>query len=135
VRFSAEIEQLHPTILWMRRELVFWDIPPAVLKKLELVVEEAFLNIIQHAYKGQKGVIDISLTANASQVIVSIQDHGPPFDPLSVQAKIDPDMPIELRELGGLGIAMIRNFMDEVRYERKGEDNVLTLIKNYKNPS
>jgi anti-sigma regulatory factor (Ser/Thr protein kinase) len=129
VRFAAKIDQLHPMILWVRTQLSGVSLDNSTRKKIELVLEEAVVNIIQHAYPGKEGEVELQIQTHASAIRIVLKDRGPPFDPLSVEAKIDPDMPLELRELGGLGIPMIRKFVDEIDYMRENGYNVLTLVK------
>lgn len=131
MRFPAQVEQLHPIILWMRKTLSCLSLEPSVLKKMELALEEALVNIIHHAYKNKGGDVDLTIATSPHQVTLVIKDQGPPFNPLTAETKFDPTLSLEERELGGLGIQMMRQFMDEVRYKRDGSQNVLTLIKKY----
>lgn len=129
MRFRAQVEELHPMIRWLRAELA--DLEPSVLSKIELVSEEALMNIIHHAYKDGVGEIEMTLKASSHQVIIVIKDQGPPFNPLTAETKFDPTLSLEEREVGGLGIPIMRQFMDEVNYKRADGKNILTLIKTY----
>ncbi len=98
--------------------------------QVEVTVEEIFVNIASYAYNGEPG--EVTLTARISgdpeSLTVVFEDGGAPFDPLS---KKDPDLsiPIEERRIGGLGIYLIKDNMDDIRYEYKGRKNVLTITK------
>lgn len=99
------------------------------ISRLELAVEEALVNVFNHAYDEQTradGAVFCEVTIRADGLTVEIIDHGPPFDPLALP---DPDTALEIdqRQPGGLGILLIKTLVDEVRYRREGGRNVLTL--------
>ena len=100
------------------------------ISHLELGLEEILINIINHAYKesGIDGEIEITCRLTDSQtLIVEIKDSGKPFDIFSVH---EPDLNagIEDRQVGGLGIFLVKQLMDEVRYSREQDRNKLTFI-------
>jgi serine/threonine-protein kinase RsbW len=99
--------------------------------KVQLAVDEACSNIIEHACEGECGEeIEITCTASDDQLTVMIRDHGEPFDPDNVPMP-DLDADLEDRPVGGLGIFLMKRLMDEIRYEvLGGAGNVLTLVKN-----
>jgi anti-sigma regulatory factor (Ser/Thr protein kinase) len=106
------------------------EFDPPTLRKVELASEEALVNIIRHAYQELPGEIEIEVRAFPhSHVEIVIQDRGPPFDPLEEDREVDRTSSLEEREEGGLGIIFIRKYMDDVRYQRRGDQNVLTLVK------
>lgn len=94
----------------------------------QLAVEEALTNVIMHGYKGRTGTITISCHATHGLVEVQIEDNGLPFDPLSVP---EPDLTgdVEDRHIGGLGIFLIRQVMDEIVYRYENGKNILVLVK------
>jgi serine/threonine-protein kinase RsbW len=100
---------------------------------VEMAVDEACSNIIEHAYKGiQDGDIECTCDSNEAALTVILRDHGQAFDISSVPV---PDIAsaLEDRKIGGLGVFLIRKLMDTVRYERLGEaGNVLTMIRERK---
>ena len=96
---------------------------------IQLALEEAVVNAMNYAYAaGTEGEIRVKAEGDASAIKFEIRDRGIPFDPTLAD---DPDitLPAEERKEGGLGIFLIRNYMDEVRYERVGQENILTLTK------
>jgi len=97
---------------------------------VELAVDEACSNIIEHAYGlEQRGEIECTCTAANDHLTVILRDHGKPFNP-SAAAEPDLSSGIDKRPLGGLGVYLMRQFMDEVRYESFGEaGNLLTMVK------
>lgn len=94
-----------------------------------LSLEEAVANVMKYAYEaGTEGKIRVVATIGASAITFTVRDSGVAFDPT---AAADPDvsLPADEREVGGLGIYLIKHYMDEVRYERIGHENILTLTK------
>lgn len=95
--------------------------------ELNLVAEECFINIVEHAFEDSAGHrIELSLEVQDGTVTMTFEDDGVAFDPLSVP-EFDPATPMEQRRVGGLGVHLVRNIMDEVRYERVGGKNRLTM--------
>ena len=101
------------------------------INRIELAVDEACSNIIDHAYSGQRGeiAIEISGERNHSLIIVII-DQGKPFDPGSVQ-EYAPSASLDEAKVGGLGLHLMRQTMDQVCFEFgvPGVGNRLTMQK------
>ncbi len=95
---------------------------------IDVVVEEIYVNIAHYAYPGSSGKAVIRADGT-DEVRITFIDEGIPFDPL---AKADPDVTLsaEERQIGGLGIFMVKKMMDDVIYERKDGKNILTCVKN-----
>ena len=108
-----------------------YDIPVGLQTKIELVVEELFVNIAKYAYKDNTGTvqIDCHVSQNPNVLHLTFKDSGIPFNPL---AKEDPDVTLsaEDREIGGLGIFLTKKYMDTIDYQYENKMNVLTLTKN-----
>jgi len=96
---------------------------------LNLALEEAVTNVIVYAYPPKTdGLVDIEAIIHKDKIRFIISDSGRPFDP--TQAKeVDINQPLEDRPIGGLGIHLVRSIMDEVRYERTDDKNILYLVK------
>lgn len=96
---------------------------------LNLAVEEAVVNVMTYAYpEGTEGQVNIEVTIDSQQVTFVISDSGRPFDP-TAQGDVDTTLSAEERPIGGLGIYLVRQLMDDVRYERADGQNILTLCK------
>ena len=97
---------------------------------IQLATDEAASNIIEHAYVGMAdGVLDLSCGMKKQELVISLIDHGMPFDPADVPL---PDLQADLsdRKIGGLGIFLMRKLMDEVHYHSNADkSNILTMIK------
>ena len=100
------------------------------LSEIRLASEEALVNVINYAYPDKDGKIDVAVKPDPSKggVNIEISDSGIPFNPLSLPAP-DTKLPIEQRKIGGLGIFMIRKVMNDVKYRRDNDRNILTLVK------
>ncbi len=98
--------------------------------QLDIAVEEIYINIASYAYDGNEGPSEIIFdTVDNDNVSITFLDSGVPYNPL---AKEDPDITLSAaeRQIGGLGIFMVKQSMDDMKYEYKDGKNCLTLIKN-----
>ena len=108
------------------------DIETSLARKLRLGVEEAVVNVINYAYPADnEGNITINMMSDGHSLRFQIIDEGVAFDPTAKQ-KTDTTLSVEDRQIGGLGILLVRELMDSINYERTGGRNILTLIKKYK---
>lgn len=100
-----------------------------LLFKIRLSIEEVIENIVQYAYENGSGYLEVSTDREGDVLVISFADAGRPFDPL---AKPDPDITLsaEERPIGGLGIFLCKQLMDEMYYEYKDQRNVLTMRKD-----
>lgn len=99
---------------------------------INLALEEAVVNVVNYAYpEGTVGDIEMEVNADEKAITFILRDHGKPFDPTAAK-EVDITLPAEERQIGGLGIHLIRNYMDEVKYDYCDGQNVLTLVKNKK---
>jgi serine/threonine-protein kinase RsbW len=101
---------------------------------LYVSTDEVVSNAIAHGYPpGARGEIAVRLRRRPGSVLLEIEDDGAPFDPLQVPPP-DLTQPLDARPIGGLGIHLVRNLMDEVSYERRAGKNLLRLVKNVATP-
>ena len=96
---------------------------------LNLALEEAVSNVILYAYPpGSDGLVDVEAIIRKGQLDLVITDNGTPFDPTAV-ADADITLGVEERAIGGLGIFLVRNIMDTVKYRRDDGKNILSMTK------
>lgn len=106
------------------------DIPLPVIHKICIVIDELLNNIISYAYKDSKEhIVDINIKLTGEKLVIEITDDGFPFNPI-VMPPPDTKLGLEERELGGLGIHLVRNIMDDYQYKRSKGENIIVLIKN-----
>jgi serine phosphatase RsbU (regulator of sigma subunit)/anti-sigma regulatory factor (Ser/Thr protein kinase) len=104
------------------------QIPGKILANTKLAVDEACTNVVKHGYKGKSGFIEVVVTGNQREFSISIQDQGESFDLRNVKSP-DLKMYVETRKRGGLGVFLMNQLMDEVRYRGGVDGNVLTMSK------
>ena len=98
-------------------------------KKMNLAIEEAVVNVMKYAYPdGAEGEVRITAEANDVRLKIVISDDGQPFDP-TAYGKVDITKSAEDRDIGGLGIHLMRRIMDSINYERVDGQNIFTLCK------
>ncbi|MBQ9205734.1 MAG: SpoIIE family protein phosphatase [Treponema sp.] len=104
------------------------DCTPVIINKIDLAVEEIFVNIAHYAYNPTVGEAWISASFVDNTLTIIFKDNGKEFNPI---AKADPDITLsaEERDIGGLGIFLTKKFMDSVDYEYKNRQNILTIHK------
>lgn len=106
------------------------DIPAELNMPVNLALEEAVTNVMLYAYPGRNdGKVFVEFQKAGSRLIFTISDSGIAFDPTQ-QKEADITLSAEDRAIGGLGIHLVRQLMDEIRYERINDKNILTLIKH-----
>ena len=127
---EAESNRLNEVLSYIRNKLEGIECKPEKLMDIDMSTEEIFVNVANYAYAPGKGNVLVNAKLNAEKTILTIvfSDRGKPFNPLE---KKDPDITLsaEKREIGGLGIYMTKKMMDEVCYEYKDGQNILTLRK------
>lgn len=131
-RFPAALDQLESVQTFVLEQLKGHTYSERTRAQLDVAVEEIFVNIARYAYPpDQPGwvLIRCRVEEEPPRIIVQFVDRGVPFNPL---AKKDADITLsaEERQIGGLGILMVKRSMDQVEYTYEDGQNVLTLTKN-----
>ena len=133
LRIEATKENLDDVLMFIDEELEKLDCSMKIQMQIDLSVEEIFINIASYAYYPDTGMAFISFESEngGSTVIISFTDTGVPYNPLE---KEDPDITLtsEERQVGGLGIFLVKKNMDEVYYKYENGNNVLTMKKKIK---
>ena len=130
LEIAADVDKLSKVTEFVDSILEKNGCPIKVQMKIDLALEELFVNIAHYAYKGTAGdaVILAGPDPKTGILRITFRDWGVPFDPL---AKTDPDisLSVEEREIGGLGIFMAKKIMDTMDYKYENGQNVLTMTK------
>ena len=96
-----------------------------LIDKILISCEEIFINICNYAYNGEAKSVFLDIRLNMGKIVIEFQDFGIPFDPTSyVSKKSD-----RTKKIGGLGIFLVKNLMDELKYSRVDGKNIVTIIK------
>ncbi len=104
------------------------DWPLDLVFKVNLALEEIVINVMNYGHDDGLHEIEISLIADENALTIEIVDDGRPFDPLHDAPKPNVTGELEDRDIGGLGIHLVREIMDDVRYRREEGKNHLTLV-------
>lgn len=127
---EALVDKLPDVLAFVDEQLEAADCPMKTQIQIDVSVEEIFVNIANYAYPHGTGSAKILVEVTAEPFFAQITfiDSGIPYDPL---AKADPDITLsaEERQIGGLGIFMVKKTMDDVKYEFTDGQNILTLKK------
>ena len=129
-KFIALIDSIPGVTSFVMNWLESLDCPMKTQTQIDLAIDEIFTNIASYAYKSGTGDATVQLDFDEDSRIFSITfiDSGIPYNPLE---KPDPDitLPAEEREIGGLGIFLVKKVMDRMEYKRENGLNILTLYK------
>ena len=125
---DAKHENLHEVIDFVNKELEKTGCSPESINEIDIAVEEIFMNIVNYAYKPNTGKVHISVYIT-DKTIIRFEDTGRPYNPLE-QESPDLDTNAASREIGGLGIFMVKNIMDYMEYSRLDDKNILIITKN-----
>jgi Amt family ammonium transporter len=107
-----------------------FGIPATIAMKFKVIFDELMNNIVTYAYSDDdEHDIEVRMELAGKRLTVTITDDGVPFNPLSEKAP-DIDASLEEREIGGLGIHLVRNLIDDVTYHRRIGENVMTLTRH-----
>jgi len=124
---EAKDENLDTVLSFVSEELEAIDCPMKLLTQISIAVEEIFVNISHYAYNPKVGGVSVRISVDGG-VIIEFEDDGFPYNPLLAQ---DPDITstAEERDIGGLGIYMVKQIMDMVEYRYEGGKNLLIIKK------
>ena len=129
---EAKVENLNQALAFIDDQLDAVDCPMKKRFQIDVAVEELFVNVAHYAYTPNTGNVTLRVESaqNPPAVVITFIDRGIPYDPL---AKPDPDVSLsaEQREIGGLGIFMVKKSMDSMEYEYTDGQNILKIRKNF----
>ncbi|MBQ6401883.1 MAG: anti-sigma factor antagonist [Firmicutes bacterium] len=130
IELEATRDNLPKVMAFVEEHLQQINCPMKAEMQIAVAVEEIFINIANYAYGPDKGnaTVRVEVQEDPVAVVITFIDQGVPYDPV---AKADPDVTLsaEEREIGGLGIFMVKQTMDDVHYEYQDGKNILTLKK------
>jgi sigma-B regulation protein RsbU (phosphoserine phosphatase) len=130
ITVEANPENINKLISFINEELLLFDCPSTMQGYIDLAVEEIFVNITKHAYKGKKGYVKIRIEGG-DEVAIRFEDSGSPYNPFK-QTLLDFYKPIENRKISNFGLFLARQLIDNLHYERLNNRNILTIYKRIK---
>ena len=129
--FPAKVDALPDVLGFVEEMLENYECPMKIQMAVCVAIEEVFVNVAHYAYGDSDGDVNfgIRFDEESREITFRMADKGVPFDPLE---KPDPDITLSAdeREIGGLGIFMVRKMMDDVNYEYTCGMNKLTITTN-----
>ena len=129
---NASMDHLDEVIAFVEEQLESASCPLKVQGQICVSFEELYENVVNYAYGEESGEcvigMNISTVGNEKKMVLTVKDRGNPFNPLK---KEDPDitLSVEDRPIGGLGIYMVKQSMDDVMYEYQKGWNVIKIVK------
>ena len=130
LQLEAKVENLQTVLDFIDGELESADCPMKVQMQIDVAVEELFVNVAHYAYAPETGEVMVSIDVESTpqKAVIILKDSGAPFDPT---AKEDPDVTLSAaeRQIGGLGIYMVKKSMDSLEYAYEDGCNIVTITK------
>lgn len=127
---AATVENIEVVTDFVNQQLELLECPMKTQMQIDIAIDELFSNIAHYSYNPEVGqaTVRVEVVENPLAVTITFIDNGIPYDPL---AKEDPDLTLsaEERQIGGLGIYMVKKSMDEITYEYKDGQNILSIKK------
>ena len=127
---AATVENIETVTDFVNEQLEALDCPMKAQMQIDIAIDELFGNIAHYAYNPEVGsaTVRVEVIEDPLAVTITFIDNGVPYDPL---AKADPDTTLsaEERDIGGLGIYMVKKSMDDITYEYKDGQNILKIKK------
>ena len=127
---TATVENIEAVTDFVNEQLEAYDCPMKAQMQIDIAIDELFGNIAHYAYNPEIGqaTVRVEVVEDPLSVVITFIDNGVPYDPL---AKADPDTTLsaEERDIGGLGIYMVKKSMDDIAYEYKDGHNILSIKK------
>lgn len=131
LNITATVENIEVVTDFVNEQLEAFDCPMKAQMQIDIAIDELFGNIAHYAYNPEIGeaTVRVEVIEDPLAVVITFIDNGVPYDPL---AKDDPDTTLSAseRQIGGLGIYMVKKSMDEITYDYKDGQNILTIKKN-----
>jgi len=127
--FPADKKEVGRVVSFINSFLEKKSVGPKVVSQIDIAVDEVCSNIFNYAYKDKKGQVLVQIDYQDGIITIRFVDTGVKFNPLE---KEDPDVSLSLeeRKIGGLGIYLVKQLMDDVTYEYSpSKENILTIIK------
>jgi serine/threonine-protein kinase RsbW len=129
IRLAADVQEVERLNRLVRHFGELHEVPGRTLYAVNLALDELVTNAILYGYDSSEGQqILVRVETDGSRLVAKVEDGGREFDPLA-HPMPDLNAPLEERQLGGLGVHLVRSLMDQVEYRREGTKNVLTISK------
>ncbi|MDR1869335.1 MAG: SpoIIE family protein phosphatase [Treponema sp.] len=132
LKLEAKVENLYVVMSLINAELEGLKYPSDLRNEISIAVEEIFINIANYAYAPETGSVTVSIST-VDKTLIKFEDSGRPYNPLE-QPEPDLKKPLIGREIGGLGVFLVKKIMDKVEYSRLDDKNILVITKEHPAP-
>jgi len=129
ITVPAQIKHVNDVFIFVKEEMTNAGIDTKTQKTVRIAVEEILVNIASYAYPSEVGDVTVSITTASDKCIVKFEDSGIPYDPLDNSGP-ETNLSLDERDIGGLGIFMTKELMDNVEYSYENGQNILIITKN-----
>lgn len=132
ITVRAAADQVDPVMDFINEQLAEAGCPEEARIDIDVAVDELMGNIIRYAYGPEAGPVTVQAETEKDPpaVVITLMDRGKPFNPLAQEMPDTTALPAGKRPIGGLGLFMVRNLMDEMTYKYRDGQNILTIRKN-----
>ena len=132
ITIEAETSEIEKALDFISEKTGNLPFPLKEKNRIEIAVDEIVSNIVNYAYDDGKGSVSIKTESDSDGITITVTDSGIPYNPLE---KEDPDITLSAdeRRIGGYGIFIVKNIMDNVGYDYKDGKNIFTMRKNIQN--
>jgi len=125
-RFRARLDEASSVSAFVESSIA--GMPSRLIRRVQLVVEELFVNTVTHGHGGDsEAPVDLSVSLDGDRVTVVYEDTAPAFDPFAGIETPDPAAPLEGRRVGHLGLLLISQLTERREYARTGHRNCVTV--------
>lgn len=125
---KAKIENFDVCAAFIEEQLEIAGFDLKARIKVITACEEIIVNVMNYAYSDEEGDLVIAFDDGTDYIRITFIDNGRPFNPFD-EPEVDVNLPVEERDIGGLGILLVKKLMDDVHYEFINNQNVLTIMK------
>ncbi|MDR2546324.1 MAG: ATP-binding protein [Lachnospiraceae bacterium] len=128
ITVPAHTDRLDEVLTFVDEAMINTEMDAMTKNDIRICVEEIFVNIASYAYPAGEGEVTLGISCELWQTAITFADSGMAYNPL---AKSDPDisLPADDRDIGGLGVFMVKKLMDEISYRYENDENILTIKK------
>ncbi len=130
LKVKATIENYEKCAAFIEEQLEEKGVDGKSIIKVITACEEIIVNVMNYAYTHGEGDLEIAFYEGQDYVTITFIDSGTPFNPLKAP-EVDVNLSMDERQVGGLGIHMVKHMMDHVSYEYKDNKNILTIMKKF----
>jgi len=122
---EAKLENLTQVMDFINANIV--ECIPKIQNQINIAVDEIFSNIAKYAYRPEKGSVTVRIMVD-DLIRIEFEDKGFAYNPLDIETP-DTSLSVSERDVGGLGVLLVKNLMDSVHYKRIGDKNILEIQK------